>query len=163
MAETNKNLSSKLTFGELLVFIGIWFVISYSSPGCLNRREYWSSTKPNREGGAPFRLNDIMSGRRFEEIVQALCFTNMEAPSFRDKFWEVRQMVKEWNQNMKDVFTAGWITCLDESMSIWTNRWTCPGYVFCPRKPHPFGNEYHTIACGLCGILFGIEMVEGKD
>ena len=62
MAETNKNLSSKLTFGELLVFIGIWFVISYSSPGCLNRREYWSSTKPNREGRAPFRLNDIMSG-----------------------------------------------------------------------------------------------------
>ena len=72
-------------------------------------------------------------------------------------------MVNAWNQNMKDVFTAGWITCLNKSMSIWTSRWTCPGYVFCPRKPHPFGNEYHTITCGVSGILFGIEMVKGKD
>ena len=57
----------------------------------------------------------------------------------------------------------GWITCLDESMSIWFNKWSCPGYVFCPRKPNPFGNKYHTIACGLSGILFAVEMVEGKD
>ncbi len=53
--------------------------------------------------------------------------------------------------------------CLDESMSIWFQRWTCPGWVFCPRKPHPFGNEYHTACCGLSGVLFSMEMVEGKD
>ena len=33
----------------------------------------------------------------------------------------------------------------------------------CPRKPHPFGNEYHTACCALCGILFAIELVQGKD
>ena len=27
----------------------------------------------------------------------------------------------------------------------------------------PFGNEYHSICCGTSGIMFGIEMVEGKD
>ena len=27
----------------------------------------------------------------------------------------------------------------------------------------PFGNEYHSICCGTSGIIFGIEMVEGKD
>ena len=58
---------------------------------------------------------------------------------------------------------AGGVCCLDESMSIWTNRWTCPGWVFCPRKPHPFGNEYHTICCALSGILFRLELVEGRD
>ena len=68
-----------------------------------------------------------------------------------------------WNENMKEVFTCSWINCLDESMSIWNSRWTCPGWVFCPRKPWPFGNEYHSICCGLSGIMFGIEMVEGKD
>ena len=72
-------------------------------------------------------------------------------------------MIEEFNKNMKEVFSSGWINCLDESMSIWTNRWTCPGWVFCPRKPHPYGNEYHTICCGLCGILFRLIMVEGKD
>ena len=71
-------------------------------------------------------------------------------------------MIKEWNNNMKEKFVAAWIVCLDESMSVWTNKWTCPGWVFCPRKPKPWGNEYHSICCGLSGIMFGIEMVEGK-
>ena len=64
---------------------------------------------------------------------------------------------------MKNIFVSGWVTCLDESMSICHNKWTCTGWVFCPRKPHPFGNEYHDICCGLSGILFRILMVEGKD
>ncbi len=42
-------------------------------------------------------------------------------------------------------------------------KYSCPGFVFCPRKPCPFGNEYHTIAFGQSGILFLMEIVEGKD
>ena len=64
---------------------------------------------------------------------------------------------------MQAILVAAWALCLDESMSIWNNRWTCPGWVFCPRKPWPFGNEYHTACCGLSGIMFVMEMVEGKD
>ena len=37
------------------------------------------------------------------------------------------------------------------------------GWVFCPRKPHPFGNKWHTARCGITRILFSIELVEGKD
>ena len=47
-------------------------------------------------------------------------------------------------------------------MSIWHRRWTCPGWIFCPRRPHPFGNEWHTACCELSGILFVVELVEGK-
>ncbi|KAL3793797.1 hypothetical protein ACHAWO_013675 [Cyclotella atomus] len=64
---------------------------------------------------------------------------------------------------MAEVFAARWVKCLDKSMSIWTNRWTCPGWVFRPRKPWPFGNEYHSACCALCGLMFSIELVEGKD
>jgi len=64
---------------------------------------------------------------------------------------------------MKEIFYPSWALCLDESMSIWMNRYTCPGWVFCPRKPHPFGNEYHTICCAESGILFDFEIVEGND
>ena len=32
-----------------------------------------------------------------------------------------------------------------------------------PCKPHPFGNEYHSLCCGLSGIMYSIELVEGKD
>jgi hypothetical protein len=72
-------------------------------------------------------------------------------------------MICTWNEHMAKIFLAAWVVCLDESMSIWHNRWTCPGWVFCPRKPHPFGNEYHTTCCGLSGIMFSMELVEGKD
>ena len=66
-------------------------------------------------------------------------------------------MIAEWNKSMAEAFSPGWVVCLDESMSIWHSRWTCPGWVFCPRKPHPFGNEYHAIADEDFGIaLFGI-------
>ena len=64
---------------------------------------------------------------------------------------------------MKNEFSPSWITCLDESMSKWLNQYTCPGFMVVPRKPWKCGNEYHTICCCLTGILFALELVEGKD
>ena len=64
---------------------------------------------------------------------------------------------------MRKIFIPSWVSCLDEYMSIWFNRYTCPGWIFCPCKPHPFGNEYHTIACGFSGIMYAVELWEGKD
>ena len=64
---------------------------------------------------------------------------------------------------MSDVFLSGWVSCLEESMSICKSGWTCKGFIFVPRNPHPVRNEYHTIAYGLCGILFGTEVVVGKE
>ena len=58
---------------------------------------------------------------------------------------------------------CSWVACLDESMSLWTNMFTCPRFVLCPRKPLDIGNEYHTIGCGLTSIIFFSEIVEGKD
>lgn len=72
-------------------------------------------------------------------------------------------MVRDWNWNMKENFCSGWVNCLDESMMIWFCRWTCPGWMFVPRKPHPFGNEWHTLCCALSSILFVLILVEGKD
>jgi hypothetical protein len=72
-------------------------------------------------------------------------------------------MIRAWRDTMAAVFIPSWIVCLDESMSIWLSSWTCPGWVFCSQKPHPFGNKYHTICCGESGILFDLEIVEGKD
>ena len=35
--------------------------------------------------------------------------------------------------------------------------------MFVHRKPHPKGNEYHTICCGESRIIYRWELVEGKD
>ena len=66
-------------------------------------------------------------------------------------------------ENMVENFVPGYMNCLDESMSIWTNKFTCPGFMFVPHKPWPFGNEYHTICCCTSGIMWEIDLVEGKD
>jgi hypothetical protein len=104
-----------------------------------------------------------MSNRRFKAITRYLVFTDVAPPAFVDKFWEVQQLFKAWNIHMANVFLAAWIICLDELMSIWHQWWTCPGWIFCPHKPHPFGNEYHTACCALTNILFSVELVKGKD
>lgn len=163
---TNESLKAskeaETCMGEFLVFVGLWFlmntVIGFS------RREYFSSREYNEETFAcPYRLAKYMSGRRFELILSHLRFTKEKPPSFVDRFWEVREMLQEWQKHINEIFIPSWVSCLDESMSIWTNKYTCPGFVFCPRKPKDKGNEYHTICCGLTGIMFGWEIVEGKD
>ena len=102
-----------------------------------------------------------MSAKRFDAITAALSFTDVNKPTYRDKFWEVCQMISEWNKNMAEAFSPGLILCLD--MSFWHSHLTCPGWVFWPQKPYPFGNDYHTTCCGMSGLMFVIEMVEGKD
>ena len=72
-------------------------------------------------------------------------------------------MLDAWNTNMTEQFTPSWANCLDESMSTWTNKYSCPGQMFVQRKPWPFGNEYHTECCALSGILWQMELVEGND
>ena len=57
----------------------------------------------------------------------------------------------------------GWANCLDKSMSIWTNKFSCPGFMFIPRNPWPFRNEYHTVSCCATGIMWGIDPMEGKN
>ena len=161
---TNNNIEDEIgdvTFGELLRFIGIWFFLATTSG--FPRRDFFSSFPVSVKSGAPYRVNMYMSRKRFETILFALSFTVKDPPTFLDRFWQIRDLIHAWNENMKNVFKCGYITCLDESMSIWNNRWTCPGWMFVPRKPKPFGNEYHTICCGLSGILFAMELVEGKD
>ena len=113
--------------------------------------------------GAPYRFNNIMSRYWFNTILQNICYNLDEPPTFRDHFRDVRDLNKCWNDNMDEEFSPWWILCLDESMSIWTNEYTCPGYMFVPYKPHPFGNECHTICCCISGVLNRVELVEGKD
>ena len=163
LTNINKNIGtdSLVSYGELLIWFGCWFLIAtITGP---QRQDFWSSENVSLFKGAPFRLGDIMSRNRFDKILRSLEYTDRPSPPYLDRFHQVRQLMGAWYDNMRDVFVPSWISCLDESMSPWHNPFTCPGFIFVPRKPHPFGNEYHSICCGLSGIMFGVELVEGKD
>jgi hypothetical protein len=161
IVETSRQLNDNpLTYGEFLRFYGLWLTMS-THEGC-HRRDWWSTTAVSMYSGAPFRFHDYMTRSRFEDILQALRYTTQQ-PTNDDRFYEVREMVDCWNKNMAKNFRPSYINCLDESMSPWSNVYRCPGYMYVPRKPHPFGNEYHSVACGQSGLMWGVEMVEGKD
>jgi len=162
---TNKNLSDdkQLDRGEFLRFVGLWLLMS-SIDGGFDKMEYWSTVPAgDMLSGAPYRFNTWMSRNRFRAILHALLYSDEEKPRYADKFHCVRKLIRLWNENIQEIFRPGWLTCLDESMSRWFTKISCPGWVFCPRQPHSFGNEYHSICCSLSGIMFGIELVEGKD
>ncbi len=151
-----------LTESEFLCYIGIWILMSTCSGW--SQSDFWSTKDyDERTNACPYNLTDKMSKKRFDEITRELRFTNLNPPAYRDRFWEVRQVIQAWNDHMADIYVPSWALCLDESMSIWHSMYTCPGWVFCPRKPHPFGNEYHSMCCGESGVMLNVELVEGKD
>jgi len=160
---TNKAMNGKdVTIGEIMRYLGMWLLMSTQAKCSV--REYFSTAPIDPySNGALFHLNEIMSWNRFNSITQALRFTDEPPPSYKDGFYQVRQLINAFNDHMISIFSAGWISCLDESMSVWTRRWSCPGWMWVPRKPHPKGNEYHSICDCLSGIMYGLEIVEGKD
>ena len=113
--------------------------------------------------GAPFRLTHYMSRDCFEEILSAFSYTNKCPPQMLDKFWEIRELIDPWNDNMEAEFLPSWINAIDESMSKWLNEFMCPGFMYVPRKPWPFGNEYQDAVCCFSDILWRVDLREGKD
>ena len=113
--------------------------------------------------GSGFRLTELMSRNRFEAILTTLSYVDQDPPVLLDHFWEVQWLIDAWNQNMAENFLPSWINVIDESMSKWINEYTCPGFMFVPRKPWPFGNEYHDAGCAESDIIWQVELREGKD
>ncbi len=51
--ETNKKLDVPLDLQEFIKWVGCWLYMSCWN-GLLNRRDWWSSTEPSMDQGAPF-------------------------------------------------------------------------------------------------------------
>ena len=99
-----------------------------------------------------------MSHVRFEKIVTRIKYTDEEPQHYMDRLFYVWKLVEAWNAKISTNFTPGWISCLDESMMIWKNKFG-PGLVFIPRKTHNFGNKWHTICCAMSVVAFFVKLV----
>ncbi len=73
-------------------------------------------------------------------------------------------MIDAFNDHYSSEYKPLWLNCIDELMNSWLNKF-CPGFMSLPRKPHPFGNEYHLIACGDGGrpIMWRVRIVKQMD
>ena len=73
-----------VTYGEFLVFIGIWLLMAtIEGP---TQKQFFSTKTIDAFDGAPYRLNVYMSGNRFENILQAMTYTDEEPPDYEEKF-----------------------------------------------------------------------------
>ena len=79
-----------------------------------------------------------------------------------DGSFHIQKLVGAYNARMSTNFILGWISCLYESIMICTNKFGT-GWVVLPRKPHTFGNKWHTICCAMSVVVFFVGIVEGKD
>ncbi len=83
---------------------------------------------------------------------------------YLDCFQEIWQIQDLWNNYTEQECDPSWISCIDESMIQWLNK-LCPGWMCAPRKPHPFGNEYHLIVDIDNGalVMWRMDLREGKE
>ena len=82
MVETNRRIKGPdLDIGEFLQFIGIWLLMT-AKPGT-NRADYFRINPIDIFNGCSIRVNQFMSGNRFENICSALKFTATLPPSFQ--------------------------------------------------------------------------------
>ena len=152
----NWKLSNAVSYGELLSWIGLWILMSMVDGS--DHWSFWSSRDVNIYEGALFRLMQFMSQNRFEEILGAMSYTDKSAPELLDIFWEVRGLISAWNANMEVEFLPSWINAIDESMSKWLNEYTCPGFMYIPRKPWKFGNEWHDPGCCSSDVIWSVDL-----
>ena len=162
LEETNQSIEGEpVTYGELLHWIGLWIIMSTCDGS--DRCSFWSNKNPDIFEGRHFCLQQFMSRYWLDSILSATKYTNNNPPAYKDRFWEVRQLLESWNNNMATNFIPSWINVIDESMSKWINEYTYPGFMFVPWKPWAFGNEYHDARCCESDILWQVDLREGKD
>ena len=153
----------ELTLSEFYTWLGCrFFIACYVTE--LDTQAWWSKKPISMWEGAPHWLNDFITRDRFEEISRSLRLMDRPNPPVKDGFFLMRQLQESFNFYYEKNYLPSWLSCLDESMSPWSNIYT-PGYMFVPRKPHPFGNEYHTVTDGDQGkpIMWRAKIQEGKD
>jgi hypothetical protein len=107
----------------------------WTRPDGHDRRSFWSTSinEDVRFEGAPFRLNDIMSRTRFEEILELSAYHNLPWPVFKDDFHPVRYWPK-WilGDAIKSHFAEKEVGAVDCWNGIMDDQ---PVTVFCFKEP----------------------------
>ncbi|CEP07628.1 hypothetical protein, partial, partial [Parasitella parasitica] len=91
-------------------------------------------------------FSDYMSQNRFNNITRMHVF---EVPSkekqLDDPLYQIRSTIQAFNTYMSSCITPGKYLVIDESMNQWLGI-GMPNLKKVPRKPHPIGQEFKTLA-----------------
>ena len=133
---------------HLLVHIFPWWRIFYLNVSSRTRN--------------PPYLGDLFNKKIFEVIFTCFRLRNNQHLNYRDMFCWVQEMIKSWNYNITQKYYSPWLSCLDESMVDFHNH-LVPGWMIVNRKPHPYGNEYHTHVDALTSVIYFVGIIKVRD
>lgn len=131
-----------LTYDEYLMWIALLTVMTVIRHS--DKKAYW------RQGNSHFTMNvdfnEYMSFKRFTEIVRMHVF---EVPTkekqVSDPLYQIRSTICAFNNHMVNCVSPGKYLVIDESMNQWLGT-GMPNLKKVPRKPHPIGQEFKTLA-----------------
>ena len=79
-------------------------------------RELFLNDPITPQKGPPICLNQIISGRRLDNITQVMSYSNIAISEFNDPFFQQRH-IQEWrNKKMAVYFDPSWVSVPDESI-----------------------------------------------
>ena len=159
--ETNKRLKLDMNLSEYFCVISCNLIMACYVGHSV--RDFFLKDPITPHKCAPILLNHSISRRHLEKITQVKFCTNLAIPEFNYTFSKQRQMQEGRNKNTEAHFDPSWVSFLDDSTQEWINRYTWPGWMFAPHKPHPFVKQCHTIVCDKSKVVYIVDIMEGKD
>ena len=163
-ARNNEATWKDVTERELGIFFGL--IIGASVTASLGESNWGPPSSSLFNPGRDFGL--VMSLTRFKIIRKyATASIADSSVSITDDWWRLRAGVDEFNAVRRSKVAPGGILVVDESMSPWQPRQTktggLPHLSFIARKPTPHGTEFKSSTAAGCGLLLGLEIMEGKE
>lgn len=131
-----------VSFNEYLMWISLLTIMTVIKHD--DRKAYW------HQGSSHFLLNinfsTYMSYKRFNDITTMHIFEihSVEMQQ-RDPLYQIRRTIEAFNNHMEKCVTPGKYLVIDESMNQWLGT-GMPNLKKVPRKPHPIGQEFKTLA-----------------
>lgn len=154
-----------VNINEYVRWLGLWVLMSAFPVA--DRRFYWRTSHEQTQPIVPFDFQRWMSRSRFEQIVlyhTLMMPSELDTPNLNDPLYSVRSFINAFNSNLVDAVKPGSTLCIDESMNSWLGEKNkIPGRRKIPRKPHPVGQEWKTIADSSTNIIIQLEPCEDKE
>ena len=77
--------------GEYFCWVGILLFMSCFKG--VQQDEWFANTPVLREYGAPYWLNDLMSGKRLRLLQNSFMYADVAYPAYTDRFHKIRELV----------------------------------------------------------------------
>lgn len=157
--------AAAVTAGELVVWEGL-FLAATLVP---QRGDDLFTPPPQPRRFTPHPgFEQYMTLKRFRAITTATLATCGDPDAAgQDRWWEIRRLVDNFNQNRLLNVVKSEILIPDEAMSPYQPRTTptgdLPHLSYVERKPKKLGTEFKCIADGTHGLMLYLEIQEGKD